>query len=67
MLISKFSPSTPISLRNQIQAAHPSFRNMPKNENFTKLVFICSTHEIVTVAIKKGTMFIVVGTILRVI
>ena len=51
MLIRKFSPSTPISLINQIQAAHPSFRNLGKNENFPKLVSIYTTREIVPVAI----------------
>ena len=51
MLISKFSPSTPISLINQIQAAHPSFRNLGKNEYFPKLVSIYTTREIVPVAI----------------
>ena len=51
MLIRKFSPSTPISLIYQIQAAHPSFRNLGKNENFPKLVSIYTTREIVPVAI----------------
>ena len=51
MLHRKFSPSTPISLINQIQAAHPSFRNLGKNEHFPKLVPIYTTREIVPVAI----------------
>ena len=61
MLFRKFSPLSPISLINQIQAAHPSFRNLGKNENFPKLVSIYTTREIVSIAIQKATIFIIAG------
>ena len=54
MLISKFIPSPPISLRDQIQAANPSLRNLDKNKiKFLNLFRIYTTHEIVPVAIQK--------------
>ena len=54
MLISKFIPSTPISLRNQIQATNPSLRNSEKNIiKFLNLFPVYTTREIVPVAIQK--------------
>ena len=70
MLISKFIPSTPlpISLRDQIQAAYPSLRNLDKNRiNFLNLFPIYTTRKIVPAAIQKFSIYMVAGPILRVI
>ena len=55
-----------ISLRDQIQAANPSLRNLDKNNmKFLALFpYIYTTREIIPIAIWKGTIFIVAGTIM---
>ena len=63
MLISKFIPSKPNFLRDQIQATNPSsLRNLDKNKiKFLNLFPIYTTHEIVPVAIPKCLIYLVAG------
>ena len=68
MLLASLFHQPLISLRHEIQAANPSLRNLDKNKlKFKNFFPIYVTGETVPVAIQKFSIYLVVGTKLRVI